>query len=118
MLFRSHGVEAATLAGLRPLTPGQEPLVGLATTQADDAAAGDVLVLRGLAVPPPAPVLQRRGLAGVVSERPLRAVSTRTTSPSCAASRRRFAAPLTWRWIVTPGIAAGSRSRIAEASRR
>ena len=70
--LRRHGSDAAALAGLRPLTPGQEPLVGVAVETADDAARGSVLLLRGLAVPPPAPVLQRRGVAGVVSERPLR----------------------------------------------
>ncbi len=70
-----HGVEATALAGLRPLTPGQEPLVGTATESLEDAPAGGVLVLRGLAVPPPVALLQRRGIAGVVSERPLRAAA-------------------------------------------
>lgn len=71
--LRRHGIEAAAIAGLRPLTPGQEPLAGIATDRADEATEGNVLLLRGLVVPPPVPVLQRRGIAGVVSERPVRA---------------------------------------------
>ena len=69
--LRRHGIEAAAIAALRPLTPGQEPLVGIASERPDEAAEGCVLLLRGLAVPPPVPVLQRRGIAGVVSERAL-----------------------------------------------
>lgn len=73
--LRRHGIEAAAIARLRPLTPGQEPLVGVATEKVEEAEVGQVLVLRGLAVPPPVPLLQRRGLAGVASERPLRAAA-------------------------------------------
>jgi len=70
--LRRHGIEAAAIAGLRPLTAGQEPLVGVAAEKIEEAEVGQVLVLRGLAVPPPVPLLQRRGLAGVASERPQR----------------------------------------------
>lgn len=67
-----RGSAATSLAGLRPLTAGQEPLVGIAVGSLDDGAAGCVLVLRGLAACPPWPVLQRRAVAGIVGERPLR----------------------------------------------
>ena len=68
-----RGIAADRLSGLRPLTAGQEPLVGIATESLEEDAAGCVLVLRGLAACPPWPVLQRRAVAGILSERPLRA---------------------------------------------
>ena len=67
-----HGCANATVAGPRPLTPGQDPLVGIAVSVADRGAAGGVLVLRDGAPPPSPALLQRHGLAGVLSERPLR----------------------------------------------
>jgi hypothetical protein len=70
-----RGVADATVAGPRPLTAGQEALVGIAVERAEGAAPGSVLVLRGTAVPPPPALLQRSAIAGVVSERPLRAAA-------------------------------------------
>jgi regulator of RNase E activity RraA len=67
-----HGLRRQSVAGLRPLSPFQDPLVGEASKAIDACPPGGVLVMQGSATSVPIALLTRRRVAGVVSDSPLR----------------------------------------------
>ncbi|MFZ5784373.1 MAG: hypothetical protein ACOY4R_29610 [Pseudomonadota bacterium] len=67
-----RGQQPPPLAGLRPLSPHQEPFAGRAAVGIAACARGDVLVLSEAAKAIPLALLARRRIAGVVSAVPLR----------------------------------------------
>lgn len=67
-----RGLPARRIEGLQPLDPLQDALIGEACLTLEHSHAGAVLVVEaGRAMPPPA-LLARRGIAGIVSDAPLR----------------------------------------------
>ncbi|SEO09094.1 Regulator of RNase E activity RraA [Rhodospirillales bacterium URHD0017] len=67
-----HGLGRQSLAGLRPLSPFQDPLVGPAATAIDACTPGAVLAIESSVTSAPLALLTRRKVAGVVSNSPLR----------------------------------------------
>ena len=67
-----RGLPDRRLAGLRPLAPMQDPLIGEACTAIEHCRAGAVLVVEAGKPLPPMALLARRGVAGIVSAGPLR----------------------------------------------
>ncbi len=67
-----RGLPDRRLAGLRPLAPMQDPLIGEACTAIEHCRAGAVLAVEAGKPLPPMALLARRGVAGIVSAGPLR----------------------------------------------
>ena len=68
-----HGLSARRIDDARPLSPTQDPLVGEASTTLENCRSGTVLVVDAGRPLPPAGLLARRGVAGIVSAGRLRA---------------------------------------------
>jgi regulator of RNase E activity RraA len=67
-----HGLRRQSLAGLRPLSPFQDALIGGAATSIDACPPGGVLVMESSVTSAPVALLTRRKVAGIVSNSPLR----------------------------------------------
>ena len=71
-VLAKHGLQRQSLAGLRPLTPFQDAVVGGAATAIDACPPGSVLAMESSVTSAPVALLMRRKVAGIVSNSALR----------------------------------------------
>lgn len=71
-VLAKHGLRRQSLAGLKPVSPFQDSLVGEAATALEACLPGTVLVMASSMISAPVALLARRKVVGVVSNSPLR----------------------------------------------